>query len=121
MDLSLREVVEPEEPENITLIEPCTQATYDVDFWKKSAKQLAPHTGLGKGWYHKKTANGQYLPTEAEGTCGDSATFGYIVCPKGQDCDAKQGAYPFMAAIGMSVLISFQYQRLYIYNQHMLI
>ena len=86
---------------NENLIAPCTQAAYDVHFWEKSRKQLAQHTGSEDlGWYHKETANGQYLPTEAEGTCGETTSFGYIVCPKGQQCAAKQGAYPFIAAIG---------------------
>ena len=82
------------------MIKPCTQATYDVDFWKTSNKKLAPHTGQGVGWYHKETANGQYLPTEADGTCGEPVSFGFIICPAGQNCTAKQGAYPFIAAIG---------------------
>ena len=89
-----------QEESNNTLIEPCTKATYDVDFWKTSNKKLAPHTGQGVGWYHKETANGQYLPTEAEGTCGEPVSFGFIICPAGQNCTAKQGAYPFIAAIG---------------------
>ena len=103
-EVTLQDVEEPLDQMNNTLIKPCTGANYDVDFWKKSNKKLAPHTGQPIGWYHKKTANGQYLPTEAEGTCGDKASFGYIICPPGQDCSAKQGAYPFIAAIGMKIL-----------------
>ena len=84
------------------LITPCTQAAYDVHFWEKSRKQLAQHTSSeDPGWYNKETANGKYQPTEADGTCGDTTSFGYIVCPKGQQCAAKQGAYPFIAAIGV--------------------
>ena len=98
-------MIEPEDPENITLIEPCTRANYDVDFWNKSAIQLAPHSGLyvSDHWSQKETSSGQYLPTEAEGTCGYVAYFGFIVCPKGQNCDARPGAYPFIAALGMKI------------------
>ena len=40
------------------------------------------------------------MPNEYDGTCGDKASFGQIVCPKGADCNAKPGAYPFIAALG---------------------
>ena len=103
-EVTVRDLEEPLDQVNDTLITPCTGANYDVDFWKKSNKKLAPHTGQPIGWYHKETANGQYLPTEAEGTCGEKASFGYIICPPGQDCSAKQGAYPFIAAIGMNII-----------------
>ena len=43
---------------------------------------------------------GDYMPNEYDGTCGDKASFGQIVCPKGADCNAKPGAYPFIAALG---------------------
>ena len=43
---------------------------------------------------------GNYFPNEFDLTCGDTAKFGFIVCGKGQDCDAKFGAYPFIAALG---------------------
>ena len=109
-EVTVRDLEEPLDQVNDTLITPCTGANYDVDFWKKSNKKLAPHTGQPIGWYHKKTANGQYLPTEAEGTCGEKASFGYIICPPGQDCSAKQGAYPFIAAIGMKIIKSIQNQ-----------
>ena len=94
---------EPKTEVDEKMITPCTQAVYDVHFWEKSRKQLAQHTGLelDPGWINKDTANGQYLPTEADGTCGDTTSFGFIVCPKGQQCAAKQGAYPFIAAIGV--------------------
>ena len=51
-------------------------------------------------FFHKETTNGTYLPNEEDNTCGASAAFGQIVCPRGQDCDSKQGAYPFIAALG---------------------
>ena len=86
---------------NEKLITPCTQAAYDVHFWEQSRMQLAHHAGSDPGWYHRETANGQYLLTEGEGTCGDTTSFGFIVCPKGLRCAAKQGAYPFIAAIGV--------------------
>ena len=83
-------------------LKPCEGERYEPDFWRKSIR------GLGKNqnkpertdWYHNETMSGTYLPNEYDKTCGAAAKFGYIVCPPGQDCDAKQGAYPFIAALG---------------------
>ena len=40
------------------------------------------------------------MPSEADETCGIGVEHGFIVCPDGLDCNAKQGAYPFIAALG---------------------
>lgn len=81
----------------------CEQAKYDTDFWRQSFRKLATHIPNVEDrpdWYNNKTMSGTYLPNEYDKTCGEKASFGFIVCPKGQNCDAKPGAYPFIAALG---------------------
>ena len=79
----------------------CASSRYDPDFWIQSRRGLANHhAGDNPNWYHNETMSGTYLPNEFDKTCGEKASFGFIVCPKGQNCDAKQGAYPFIAALG---------------------
>ena len=79
----------------------CKSARYEPEFWRQSKRGLANHhQGDDPNWYHNETLSGTYLPNEYDKTCGDKASFGFIVCPKGQDCDAKPGAFPFIAALG---------------------
>ena len=84
--------------------EHCSRAEYDTDFWRQSLKRLETTEKLPSeqktNWYHNETMSGTYLPNEHDGTCGLPVKYGYIVCPKGQDCDAKQGSYPFIVALG---------------------
>ena len=82
---------------------PCKQSKYQPSYWKQSKRQIQdterfePKTN----WYNNQTTDGTYLPNEEEKTCGETVKFGQIVCPKGQDCDSKQGAYPFIAVLGI--------------------
>ena len=89
-------------PVQIPKVKPCSGAKYPINYWEQTRSELADtenHTEYD--WFHRETLKGTYLPNEFDKTCGEKASFGQIVCPRGADCKAKQGAYPFIAGLGM--------------------
>ena len=81
----------------------CSGRKFPENYWDHTRSELSVLENKTNvdDWTHVDTQNGDYLPNEFDGTCGESIKFGFIVCAKGQDCNAKFGAYPFIAALGM--------------------
>jgi len=91
------------EPEQIiTKGKICSGRKFPERYWDQTRTELSilENKTNVDDWTHFETQQGDYLPNEYDGTCGESIKFGFIVCAKGQDCDAKFGAYPFIAALG---------------------
>ena len=97
---------EENEPEEITKGKVCSGRRFPENYWDQTRTELSilENKTNVDDWTHFDTQRGDYLPNEYDGTCGESIKFGFIVCAKGQDCDAKFGAYPFIAALGRFVL-----------------
>jgi len=88
-------------PTKIKKLPTCSGGKYPINYWDQTRSEVADLEGLTDfDWFHRETMRGDYMPNEYDGTCGDKASFGQIVCPKGADCNAKPGAYPFIAALG---------------------
>ena len=80
----------------------CSGRKFPENYWDQTRTELSIlENKTSDDWTHVDTQQGDYLPNEYDGTCGESIKFGFIVCGKGQNCDAKFGAYPFVAALGM--------------------
>ena len=85
---------------------PCKGTKYPTAYWDQTRSEIGDLEQKEEDeWFHPNTMDGTYLPNVYDKTCGDEVKFGFIVCAKGQDCDAKFGAYPFIAALGMHSLL----------------
>ena len=84
---------------------PCKGRKYPTAYWEQTRSEIRDLEGIEEDeWNHPETMDGTYLPNQYDNTCGNNVKFGFIVCAKGADCDAKFGAYPFIAALGMHLL-----------------
>ena len=85
---------------------PCKGRKYPTAYWDQTRSEISSLEGKEDDqWFNPSTMDGTYLPNKYDGTCGNNVKFGFIVCAKGQDCDAKFGAYPFIAALGIHSLL----------------
>ena len=71
------------------------------DFWRNTRAKIAEQEGLSGNWYNQRTSIGDYLPNELDSTCGEQIKFWYILGGE----EAKEGAYPFIALLGMKKYI----------------
>ena len=80
--------------------EPCSGALYapgEDGYWFQSRSELTKSERKSGNWYNAHYTNGSYFPNEYDGTCGDSARFGFTI----SETDGKMESYPFIAALGI--------------------